>query len=687
MAAARGLCDRPDLNICQNKEQSMLKRILSTLTGKPSAPNTPAAPVTPAAPAPAEQEEAVVVYDAYGRELRITRSEWREKMLQPNLERNRDDPDALYSMIVTALNDGLAADVLPAARRLVAIDPIAERGHTLHGIVLMKNGELDAAEATLREGLEKVGESGVLLTNLAKVYAERGDTAQTDALLWRALQADPNQENGLLWWATLQRERGGEAAYLQALRTAAGLPGSWRAQLWLARHHLEQGEVAAARALYAGVLAGGGYDGSALMMISGDLGNHGQAPLMLELVGPVFDAQQHDPGAGLNLLRACQMLGRADEGEALLDRLYALGMAPLRQHLDAFARAFQKMHAQSAPGRPVEEARLEVTTLTITRPIWQYGLHNPEWLFARKPETAPQVGFFAFSRITQEASRAQSEREDDSGRYTRAIPLYLAEAAHYWSGYAASALMPVVEGGGPVVTGAATDGRALFDIVPAAMKYFVTGELACAGEGEATRWKITLHLWDCATRSCIADDGAEGATVELGARVLELEARLLDRLGLQQSKPLDPFYLHPTAQMLQPYLVELGQAFMLTLAANGHIPGAALWGERAMLDWPLNMALHWPTVEVPRLMYLSGLGKAQGYGSSVLPEYRERSLQLLREALQADSPSARLAPLVWAVFGMKAEFEAHRQSLPADTRAAYRAWLERVTEMFTAAQG
>ncbi|MDP5238206.1 hypothetical protein Q9Q94_01615 [Uliginosibacterium sp. 31-16] len=654
----------------------MFKRILSALTGKNESP----APA-PAQPASPSKEELITVYDAYGRELQITRSDWREKMLQPNLELKWDKPDELYTIIVSALNDGFAADLVPAADRLLVIDTIPERSHTIHGIVLMKNGQLDAAEATLRAGMRKVGETSTLLTNLAKVHAESGDEARSHEVLWQAVQADPNQDNGLLWWATIQRDRDGEAGYLQALRTAATLPGSWRAQLWLARHHLEHGEVDQARALYAEVLAGGQYDSSTLMMISGDLGNNGQVPLILELVGPAFDEKKHDPMAGLNLLRAYQHLGKADEGEALLGRMYALGHAPIKQHLNQFAQAFQEMRKQAAQGTPIDPAELKITTLAITQPIWHYGLRNADWLFAQKPEGAPEVGFFALSKMPDGSERAESQREDDLGRYTRAIPLYLAEAAHYWSDYAASTYILVVEGGGPILTAGETDGNALFDIVPPTMKYFVTGELGCRGEGEAASWQISLSLWDCATRKQQATESGHATNAELGSLVLKLEQRLMARIGLKREQPLDEFYLHPTAEVLAPYLTELGQAFMLTLAANKHMPTSEMWGERAMLEWPLNMALHWPSVEVPKLMYLSGLGKALDYGSGVLPEYKERSLQLLKDAQEVSSTAARLAPLVWRVFGMQDELDTHRKTLPADTTPAYRAWLERVMEI------
>ncbi|QBJ79005.1 lipopolysaccharide assembly protein LapB [Aquitalea sp. USM4] len=654
----------------------MFKRILSALSGKKS-PSSQVASVTPA---PEANNEPITVYDAYGREINITRSEWRDKVFLPNLQLKWNEAGEIYNLIISGLNDGFAVDLLPATERLLEIDDIPERSYTIRGIVLMKNGLLNEAEDVLRTGITKAGETATLLTNLAKVFAERGNQTRADEILWQALKTDPNLENGLLWWASVQRERGGEAGYLQALHSVAALPGSWRAKLWLARHHLEREETQAARALYVQVLTDGLYDGSSLMMISGDLGNNGQIPLILELIGPIYDEHKHDPMAGLNLLKACLELGKVDEGDALLSRMYALGLVPFKQYLDQFAQAFQEMREQAAQSMPVDPDNLKVTTLALSQPIWHYGLRNADWLFAQKPENAPKVGFFALSKIMDGSERVESQREDDLGRLSRAIPLYLAEAVHYWSDYATSCYIMIVEGGGPVVSGGENDGNALFDFVPPEMKYFVTGEIGSSGEGDAIQWQISLSLWDCSTRAKQASESGKATQAELGAMVLKLEKRLLTRIGLKREQALDTFYQHPNAEVMLVYLTELGQAFMLTLLANKHVPKSGLWGERAMLEWPLNMALHWPTVEIPKLMYFSGLGKALDYKSDVLPEYKERSMQLLREAERSNSHATRLAPLVWKIFGMSDELQAHMDAQSTDATPEYQAWLQRVSE-------
>jgi len=102
---------------------------------------------------PPASRELITVYDAYGREVKIARNEWRDKVFLPNLQRKWNEASELYNLIVSGLNDGLAADLLPAAERLLEIDAVPERSHTILSIVLMKNDQLDTAESMLRAGM------------------------------------------------------------------------------------------------------------------------------------------------------------------------------------------------------------------------------------------------------------------------------------------------------------------------------------------------------------------------------------------------------------------------------------------------------------------------------------------------------------------------------------------------------
>ena len=240
----------------------------------------------------------VTVYDTFGRQGSVPREQWRQNILPSNLKQHWDDPEGLYSMIVMALNDEFYSDVLQASERLLAIDHNQERGHAIRGFVLMKNGDVDAAEQLLQGYVQEHGATGPILTMLAKVYSQQGKPEQVEATLWDGLVLDPNQENGLLWWAMIHKDRSGRDGFLEAMTRAASVDGSWRPQLWLARDRLENKDLEGAKRYYDYILKIAADQPEVLMMISGDLGKNGYAREILDIVLPFFDPERHVCGGG-----------------------------------------------------------------------------------------------------------------------------------------------------------------------------------------------------------------------------------------------------------------------------------------------------------------------------------------------------------------------------------------------------
>jgi tetratricopeptide (TPR) repeat protein len=269
-------------------------------------------PVQPANAKPADDPNMVRVFDEYGRELFITKQQWRDNVLLGNLEQARDHPEQLYDILVGAIHDGFSADVIPYAEHLKNIDPSLSQGAIILGIVYMEVNRLDDAQHIFEEFIAQNGENGIALTNLAKVYDHRGDHVRAESTLWHALELDPNQENGLGWYAAIQQERGGETAAFEAYRRAAALPRSWRARLWLAREALQRRDLAAAETLYneALALADHPIPADLLMQMSGDLGNAGYLADAIRLAGPCFDPVFHGLKVGNNLIKANLDLGR-----------------------------------------------------------------------------------------------------------------------------------------------------------------------------------------------------------------------------------------------------------------------------------------------------------------------------------------------------------------------------------------
>ena len=393
--------------------------------------------------------EAIKVFDEYGHEMMITRQEWRDKILLGNLAKHSDDPDQLYSMLVSALNDGFAADVIEYAEQLARIDHIPSRAATILGIAYMQVDRLDDAERTLRDFIAERGEEGVVLTNLAKILAAKGDNPNAEATLWHALELDPNQDNGLAWFVAINNERGGEASVSKAIRRVAALPTSWRAQLWLARDALARLDLATAQRLYDEALsrAERPVPADLLMQMSGDLGMKGYMAEAVTLTEPHYDATTHGLEVGNNLIKAMVELDRPDDAQTILNDLHAMKRPDWQQTLAYWDTELAKIRVANTPKPSCEHP--EITLVSIDGPLWARPSGPFGGLLPKKAIDAPRVavvGSMVMMANTPKPCGAQLA--DSPGRLSRAIPLLLGERIHLLTNGLATTLVPWCRGMG-----------------------------------------------------------------------------------------------------------------------------------------------------------------------------------------------------------------------------------------------
>ena len=270
--------------------------------------------------------DLIQVFDKSGTPIHLTKESWRTKVLPGMLRSNWDNPDELYKVIVGTLQDGLPADVAEAAEHLYRIDPNHSRAVSAWASVLLGLKRVDEAERTLRSHIEQYGEEGYVITNLAKAHAARNENDRAEATLWRALELDPNQEMAVGWFAALANERNGKVAMVEAWERIAAIPGSWHAQLWLARTALESHNIPRALALYRETLTrvGETVPVNLLKQMSGDLGMHGLLTELLELNEPCFVPEVHGLEVGNNLIKANIELGHLDRARQIVNQLRML---------------------------------------------------------------------------------------------------------------------------------------------------------------------------------------------------------------------------------------------------------------------------------------------------------------------------------------------------------------------------
>lgn len=594
-------------------------------------------PLTDAIPVPtdpAKDPNLIRVHDAYGRELFIPKAQWRDSVLLGHLEKIRDQPDELAQSLIQALHDGFAADVLPYVAHLATIDTNTERGQVLHAVTLLDLKRHSEAETILLRFIERHGETGVALTNLAKTYSARGDQIRALSTLWRGLVLDPNQENGLSWYAALHREKDGPAASLDAYRRVAALPTAWRARLWLARDRLGQRDLPAALALYTEALdrAPRPVPADLLQQLSGDLGNHAHLPELLRLTAPHFEVATHGLPVGNNLIKAHLDLGQLDAARAVLDRLYAQNRPDWKQSLSFWdteiAKALVATADAPAPGK------LELTLLTLAGPVWLPPGSPAQELFPAKPTDAPLVTFLGGSaEMPPSAEPNRMHLADAPGHLSRALPLYFAEQVEFATVATTRTLVPwiVKPSSGFVLAGlpwedSAAAAHARNGDHPA--DYVVTTHLRCAAEP----WAIELRLVRTIDAKCLAETTAPCSLNDPAQALPRLTQTLLAALATQADiapAPATPG-VSPLCPLSSLYLLRLEQ--LLAVRTAGIEPArSSLSGERDILDGQLQLSLKHPDNVPARLLLAHSLRGLKKVRPDILPEFRPRVDLLQKE--------------------------------------------------------
>jgi tetratricopeptide (TPR) repeat protein len=271
---------------------------------------------------------------------------------------------------VSALKDGFASDVLEYARHLAEHDPQPRRGATVLGTVLLQlqdhGGAREVMETRHRaawRGFLSTGEPGACVCRRGRRCPRPGaHLARTRTRAERGNRAQLDDRHGA---------GRGTGRHAGRVHTAAALPGSWRALLWLARHALERGDLADATRLYETALARATpAPADLLMQLSGDLGNRGHTDLLVKLTQPRFDLLEHGLIVGNNLLRAYVELGMFAEARKLLEQLYSRQRPDWREQLIAWEEKLDE--AEKRYGEVT--APVEVVVMKLEQPVWARGV-------------------------------------------------------------------------------------------------------------------------------------------------------------------------------------------------------------------------------------------------------------------------------------------------------------------------
>ncbi len=589
-----------------------------------------------------------------------------------------DDARELSRQIAKAVGDGRAGQVEAASVRLLELSPDAEKATCLRAVVLMQLRKPRVTDAVhlLSTFAREHRETPSVLVALAKAHELGGDPHERGEALRRALDIDPNHKRALTWATSLNRESGGEEAYVAALHQLANQAGAWRPQLLLAAHLLESGKIDLALEQSNCALAKVDEDPKVL---SATLDTFWRSEYLGEVVAQlaaVYDLERHGHAFGPRLAKAMATVGRGRDAQALVRKLRD----------ETTGRGEQAPeHDQSPPGatpRPPPETKPpaaraaagspQVRVVSVAAPIWTRGLDEPTWLLPEPARETPRLVFSVFN--IQDGGNSPPESE--VRRSALALPLYLSDACRFVSRLPTLVLIPWAVGQGPIVSQAPSPRESLLAAMPGPTEHDISITGSIRSDGHAHH--LELDIFHSASIKLVCSEHLSARSAgELAARAEDCMLTAVESLG-GQTEFSGTLYSRPPLAAMDAYLACLDLLLTQSGMAVGILPPRTPEEDDATLTYYAHLTELWPDSPQAKLAMLAGVLLAIRCGSRVDPAHLERIQGWMAEASEPEDPLARLRPVLLLKMGDSTGFEKAFDELSMGARGAYAGWLRGV---------
>ena len=398
-------------------------------------------------------------------------------------------------------------------------------------------------------------------------------------------------------------------------------------QLAAARERLDAKDLPGAVAIYEELLRTAGDRADVLVTLSGDLGSCGHVEQIIELVAPRYDAERHGPATGLNLLQAYLATHNTEAAQHLLDVLFGLNRLELEERLHGFSNALAELleaerrgalsrpspatelGSGEAPPSPAAQPASLISLISISKPIWAYGIETVPGILPTKGERLRKVAFAQLALLNQPALIEQQKQiENNLGRFCRGFPLWLAEAFYFAAHYVPIAAVGTVGKEHYALFGSEWTLANVRQLVETSsgVDYVFTGAL----QHQAEDFEIVLKVWEVKRfrerKSFTARFTPSTADVEL-SKLADTVRMFMEWSAYPPGTAID----YPVTPQPFAYCEVLGSSLSLFVTDKGVLPKTQL---EPIADMLPRLAALASSSEIASLTYLTALDRASRQG-------------------------------------------------------------------------
>ena len=371
------------------------------------------------------ENQEISYLDEFGKEQKILKSEWVNHHLKPAVEKNWNDVEELYSIVMDAFSKNVYYEAKDACLRIYSLDNNKERRTNVLGIYYIKNKEYDQAIDLYKKYTFYEKPSEAIYSNYAKVLEKKGNHEEAEKLYLKALNLNPNSSNAFKKYFDNIKKRN-IAEYNTKLEEFAHLEDTWRAKLTLAVKYFKSNEIEKGKELLNKALKESEYDSEVMSMASGIYGMNSLFEEFENEILPNFNPEKHSAYTAMNILEYYKRNEDFEKGLELCKFASKFAWFEFTDNFINYEKIFLNMKIRA--DKEIEEENFYIEKpqekfFTTNIPIWYYEFNNPAWILNKKKRTSPNLLILSFTSI--------GDYDKTSRNLAVSIPLYLNEILHY----------------------------------------------------------------------------------------------------------------------------------------------------------------------------------------------------------------------------------------------------------------
>ena len=366
-----------------------------------------------------DSKEYVKLKDEFDRDLMLEKDVWIKDFLKPALQKNWNNLEVLYSIVLDAFNNDIFAEVKDTTMRIYNMDKDKERGTNFLGIYYANNKMFNEAKSIYKKYMEEEKPSEIIFSNYGIVLEKEEKQAESQKYFWKALEINPNMQNPLNKVLEFSKAKSDEE-YYKNLYKISTLPVSWRAKLVKANYEIKLGNMETALVDIEKALEESKYNSEAMTTALAIYGNNKRYDEIDKNVLSHFDPLKHGPYATSNVLKYLKIAERYTDALEILKYVSSFDWNEFTNDYIKYEEEFIEMKKNFESYDVTGSNKVFLTS----KPIWFYNFNDPNWALNSAVRTKPGLLILPFTNIGEVST-------DLPEKLSVAVPLFLNDKLHY----------------------------------------------------------------------------------------------------------------------------------------------------------------------------------------------------------------------------------------------------------------